>query len=268
LPQTAQRWWSSSVRRLALICCFIGSANAAGLSLTTVEIKAGRLEITGKADAAGTRVEIPGTQFFTISKADKSFAFSIVYRPANCRVGLKTPAASVNALVGNCGPQGPQGQQGVQGGIGRQGAIGATGAVGAVGPQGVVGLAGLTGPRGPMGPQGQQGIQGPMGPQGSQGIAGPPGPSAVMRSRVCRAPSEYEPEVDGYRFCFAACLSGEVGIAGWVEILDQATSAVKSGAGYAPYYGASGRYVVGWQLPESELAASYVSATAFCFPRS
>jgi hypothetical protein len=157
-----------------LLGMFAGSAPAAdgpiaattGLSVSQVEITAGKLVIAGEATPRSL-VRIRGSGLATRAGARGAFRFNVDYRTLNCRVTLETSSAVLQVLIGNCGPAGPRGP------VGPSGAAGPSGPAGAQGPKGDTGA---TGPVGPAGSQGDPGPQGLAGPQGLQGPKGDPGP--------------------------------------------------------------------------------------------
>src|SRR3712207_2655273 len=125
---------------LALFVALAGTSTAAGLLITSSQIKNGTIRL----------VDIN-----------------------------KTARAKLKGQQGAPGPVGPPGAVGAQGPVGPSGAVGPKGEVGPpgpVGPQGELGPSGLEGPQGPAGPEGPQGEPGPSGPEGPQGPAGPEGP--------------------------------------------------------------------------------------------
>ncbi|WP_207620478.1 collagen-like protein, partial [Oharaeibacter diazotrophicus] len=136
---------------LAVLAATSVAASAAGVSgngleVTTSTYLAGRLEIVGTTAAAGTRVQIQGTNAVRTSNAKRTFRFSLDFHPASCSVTLVTLRGPLVVPIDACGAQGARGSRG---------AIGPAGPRGNAGPQGPVGAAGVQGPQGPQGPQGE-----------------------------------------------------------------------------------------------------------------
>jgi len=80
-------------------------ASTAGVTLTKVSIEAGQLVVEGTTNSPRTRVTIDRLHS-QVSKPNKSFAFSLLYRPPDCIIELKTTVGTQEALVANCGPKG------------------------------------------------------------------------------------------------------------------------------------------------------------------
>lgn len=152
-----------------------------GISFRLLSIEAGLLVAEGMTPKPGMSVTLDG-RFERKSDGKGFFRFSILHRPGDCTVDLRTRLGTDRALVADCGPKGergPRGATGPAGPVGPQGPQGDTGPIGPQGQQGATGSAGPIGPQGAQGPQGPQGVQGPQGdtgPQGPQGLQGPIGP--------------------------------------------------------------------------------------------
>jgi hypothetical protein len=186
-----------------------------GITLTTAAIQAGQLVVTGTTATAHTEVTLDG-QFNVTSKADKSFAFSLVYLPPDCIITLTTTVGSDDHVVGDCGPKGvnyigpwratrqyrKNDLATVDGSTWRArrdnlnirptasafdwhvfAAAGNTGPVGATGPQGATGSQGASGPQGATGPTGAAGATGPTGATGAHGPQGDPGATGTQGSK-------------------------------------------------------------------------------------
>src|SRR5688500_15037265 len=191
MPLTPSRVCASSLALLFLASTAMSGEKTAGadvakpkvistvgtprLNVTTVELSAGRLVITGTAAQPRAVVRIKGTKLKAVAAANKQFQFNVDYRTADCRVTLATKTGALGLMIGDCGPRGLRGAKGKRGKRGPQGLRGIAGLPGAQGPVGPQGEQGPVGPQGEQGPQGLSGAQGAQGPSGPQGERGPAG---------------------------------------------------------------------------------------------
>jgi len=175
----------------------VGSAFAAGVTVTDAKVQAGKLIVTGQTPNASQSVTLD-SRFTVTSAANKVFSFALTnYLPSDCIVDLKAGTSTGSGVVANCGARGlaPRGAWVVsatylandlvtyQGSSWRAKHTSTNkppatniaywekfASKGATGAQGLTGVPGPTGAQGPQGPTGPQGPQGPAGP--STGAAG------------------------------------------------------------------------------------------------
>ena len=194
----------------ALVATAPLAASAAGITVTSAKVAAGKLTVTGKTPLPNQQVKLDGA-FTTTSNGSNIYTFTIAtYLPADCIVDLTlvSGAATGTSAVANCAPQsiylrGPwssanhyvvndvavfQGSawQAKTANVNQQPNTHpvawkrflAPAGAGAAGPQGLVG------PQGPQGPQGDAGpASSTLGPKGDTGPTGPqgdPGPSGIV----------------------------------------------------------------------------------------
>lgn len=90
---------------VALATAILGSPMAqaavggAGLVVTRAEIEGGRLLVSGRANVPNASVSIVGTTIQTKSRSDRSFGFSVVYRPKDCKIRLQTLAGRLEVML-------------------------------------------------------------------------------------------------------------------------------------------------------------------------
>jgi len=83
-------------------------SQAAGLVVTDAQIAGGKLTVTGTSPLANQSIELDG-RFTTMSDAQRKFAFSVVYVPADCIVQVAAGSATRNAAVARCAVGQPRG---------------------------------------------------------------------------------------------------------------------------------------------------------------
>jgi hypothetical protein len=201
------------------LALFAADAARADITVTTANITAGKLVVTGTSPT-GTAVQLDKLTAAPIDAVTRAFSYNVVYHPGDCIVDLKligATAPTVKAVVALCGPWGlrARGAWGsaatylqndlvtylgstwrakstsfnkIPGATGNaaywekfaaKGSRGPTGVTGLQGPAGPGGPQGLDGPAGPQGPVGADGATGPQGAVGPVGATGPQGPAGA-----------------------------------------------------------------------------------------
>lgn len=259
---------------------------AAGIAITEAVIRNGRLAVRGTTAVAATAVTLDD-KFTTTSAADKTFAFLLVYLPADCIIELKTGLGVDRLVVASCGPKGVNfigpwsaptayvtndlvthsgatwrarrastNKPPVAGGDwqlfaarGATGAIGPHGVTGNTGAAGPQGLRGLVGATGTQGPQGVGGAEGPQGAQGAQGTAGLPGSANITVRTIDCTPAI------AIGSCATSCSSGEVALS--------ASAAFSRGSAVVHAEGAPNR-TNGWDIGIPPISYSQISVRLVC----
>ena len=200
------------------------TSGSPGLTISLATLQAGRTRVSGMANGPGVVVGIEGTAFQAIAQADRTFAFNLDFRTADCRVTLRTPTGTLDVVLSACSPMGmiPRGvwvnnaqyaANDVVSDLGSswralranrnkrpnlnasdwqlfvgRGAPGLVGPAGPTGPEGAQGVPGAAGEAGPAGPAGPQGVAGALGPRGAAGARGPVGPAGPTGASGAEGP--------------------------------------------------------------------------------
>lgn len=134
--------------------------------------------------------------------AARTGALRVVDAGSACLRGEAPLQWNVTGPVGAVGPQGPAGATGMQGPFGLPGAVGPIGPIGAAGAQG---------------PSGATGLQGPAGPQGTAGASQHFDVSKYVHRGADAELKRTDSNGDELWEAIAACIPGEVGIAGGTD---------------------------------------------------
>jgi hypothetical protein len=145
---------------------------SAAINIIRAEVKAGSIEITGRATKGSAGIAWQGAD--TGKKTDRNGRFKFVTTdlPPTCVGELKIGNEVRKVVISNCGPVGPKGDRGEAGPPGPKGEKGDRGDPGAGGAKGDKGDRGEPGPPGPKGDRGEAGPPGPPGPQGEKDDSG------------------------------------------------------------------------------------------------
>ncbi len=151
MARLGTRFTLSLLLTLGAFVCVVKEASAA-INIIRAEIKAGSIEISGRATKGSANIYWQGIDTGSKTSQNGKFKIFTTELPPKCVGELKVSEETRKVVISNCGPVGPKGERGE---------------------------AGPPGPRGERGEMGERGAAGPPGPKGDKGEKGNKGESGV-----------------------------------------------------------------------------------------